>query len=171
MTKIAKPKRPTFQYEQDNVTYDIKAGGILFYKIEDNSVKFLMIRNRDRYEDFGGCTDNCDKNIQDTIAREVEEESNKLFSKSNILERMGKTEPIINKTSKYLLYILKLVDHELQFTGNEFGTHETHDDIDRTVEIVDIDKFKDSDFLYSEVNFRLRFREFYINIFNLSNVE
>src|ERR1700744_3977297 len=102
--------RPIFQYtDSDNVVSDVKAGGVLFYKIDDDDhIKFLMIKNRGKYEDFGGCTDNGDKNIMETIAREVQEESNNIFKKKDILNRIKTITPIYSKISKYLLYIIPL---------------------------------------------------------------
>ena len=43
-----------------------------------------MIYCDKKYEDFGGKTDKIDTCIEDTIAREAEEESNKIFKKSNV---------------------------------------------------------------------------------------
>jgi hypothetical protein len=81
MKNTNKNNRPTF-YLNDDPEKPLRASGVLFYRfdMEEMDYKLLLIYSRDKYEDFGGCTDDVDDNIKETAVREVEEESNKIFS-------------------------------------------------------------------------------------------
>lgn len=165
--KQIKPKkkielRPTFYFENDKKN-EIRAGGAIFYKIdkEDNDILFLMIYSRDKYEDFGGKTDSIDANANDTIAREVDEESNGIFIKKNILKRINKLTPIYTNSSKYLLHFIELTKEEESIDLAAFGAIEIHDNIDRTVEYVSLNKFRDKNFVKDKLCFRLKFRSFF----------
>ena len=77
-------KRPTFYYDNDEFK-PIRAGGIIIYKIENNSIKLLLIRtnynNKEMYEDIGGKTDSNDISFLNTISREVGEETNYVINR------------------------------------------------------------------------------------------
>ena len=64
--------RNTFYYNK-NKNDEIRAGGLLIYKIENNEIFLLLIENRGLYEDIGGCSDINDDSIYETIIREVED--------------------------------------------------------------------------------------------------
>jgi hypothetical protein len=151
--------RPTFYFDKLR-TQQIKAGGILFFRkiIYDNkqTVQFLMIKSRDIYEDFGGRTDINDIDYFDTVSREVEEESNKIFSRKDIYDRIKNIIPIYVIISKYVLYLLELTCDEQKLNCSDFGDKETHDNINRTVEYINIEKFKSLDFIKLSLHFRLR---------------
>ena len=106
--KLSKTKNPIFYYKNE-IKYEIKAGGVIFYTFDRscNKLKFLLINNNDIYEDFGGKTDLNDKTIIDTISREVEEESNQIFSKKEIYEKIKNKNPLYTKNSKYILYFCR----------------------------------------------------------------
>ena len=150
---IKKSSRPTFYLNNDK-TLELKAGGILFYKYNEGQAEFeiLMINSRNNYEDFGGCNDISDKDIRDTVSREVEEESNNIFNKKDIKEKLESLEPIYIKNSKYALYFVQLDEY---VDPKDFGDKEIHDDLDRTVEWIPYSKFDDQDFL-NKLNFRLK---------------
>lgn len=151
--KTVKQTRPTFYLDTDK-TEEVRAGGILFYKYNDDMTNFdlLLINSRNNYEDFGGCTDNDDENILDTVAREVEEESNKIFKKKFIMDKIKETEPVYIKHCKYALYFIELDEY---YDPVDFGDREIHDNIARTVEWVSYDSFSDQDFI-NKLNFRLK---------------
>lgn len=141
--------RPTFylvdDYEKEN---PIRAGGVLFYKKNDvGKYELLMIYSRDRYEDFGGQTDPTDEDLVDTVSREAEEESNKIFTKEFIKEKIKDIEPIYIKNCKYMLYIVEI---DKYYDPKIFGDKEIHEDIDRTMEWVPYDELK-----HKRLNFRL----------------
>jgi hypothetical protein len=149
-------KRPTFYFNNDE-KQPITAGGVLFYKIVNNKMELLVIENRNVYEDFGGCTDEKDKDIYHTVSRETYEESNKIFKKKNIRDRIIKTDKYIySPKSKYILFILKATDEEEELTTERFGSRELHDDIYRTVKWISIDKFLASNTIRFKMNFRLK---------------
>ena len=156
-----KEDRPTFYYNNDP-DLQIRAGGAIFYKVDENNVvQFMMMFSRGRYEDFGGKTDLKDKSINHTIAREVDEESNGVFKKKDILKRIKNINPCYTRTSKYQIYFIKLTDEEANMDVSVFGDKELHDDIPRTVEYISIDKIRSKEFIKNNLCFRLKFKGFF----------
>lgn len=137
--KSNKDDRPTFYYEDDKEK-PLRAGGVLFYRLDKEEYKLLLIYSRDNYEDFGGCTDNIDKDIKDTVSREVAEESNFVFSKKFILNNLDDKKAVYIAKSKYVLYFIEL---EEDYDPKVFGDKEYHDGFDRTVEWKSYDDFED----------------------------
>ena len=135
---------------------EIKAGGILFYRIKNDNIDLLLIKRNNKYEDFGGKVDEEDNNIEETIAREVEEESNKIFKKENIINILKDNieNYYYNKTSKYLLYLVKL-NSDFDTNVDKFGNMENHDKIFRRVEYVKLETFLDKEF-QNNICFRLK---------------
>jgi hypothetical protein len=114
--------RPTFFNDNDN--QPIRAGGIIFYKIDPltKQIKMLMQYTqridqktnikRNVYEDIGGKTDEKDNNINDTIMREVVEETNGIITKEIVQEHLDKEHHKMNqayylKHSKYYLILIE----------------------------------------------------------------
>jgi 8-oxo-dGTP pyrophosphatase MutT (NUDIX family) len=167
---MSNTKRYFFEIEDDKKIY---AGGVLIYRKIYNSetiidIEFLMIRNRNRYEDFGGRVDKDDKDIYDTVAREVYEESNSIISKKSVLKRIKKITPVYVEYSKYVLFIIEATDKEKDFLPEIFGNREYHDDIERTVEWISLNDF----YSYAnrkEINYRLINRGVFDNLTNLKN--
>jgi hypothetical protein len=159
-----KINQPVFYYKNEKQS-EIKAGGVVFYYYDrkNNELKFLLIKNREKYEDFGGKTDPLDKTIEETIAREVEEESNEIFTKTNIIKRIENKNPLYTKNSKYLLYFCRLKSSE-NYNPSIFGTKEIYENIPRTVEWISYDKLKNSSFIKKNLSYRLRFRTFFTKI-------
>ena len=142
--------RPTFYLEDDYEKENpIRAGGVLFYKYDSTSQQYnlLMINTNGKYEDFGGQTDLEDDDLVDTVSRETEEESNGIFSKAFIKNKIKDTEPIYIKNCKYMLYIVEI---DKYYDPKDFGDKEIYEDIDRTIEWVSFD-----DFTHKRLNFRL----------------
>jgi hypothetical protein len=133
------PKRPTFYY--GNTDNEIRAGGIIFFRKNNETIEFLLINNNGVYEDFGGKTDNNDYNFYDTIVREVYEESNGIFSKQDIHNRLLKSKPIYNKTCKYIVFFIELTPEEQKMSVSDFGNKELYNNFDRTVEYIDLQSF------------------------------
>ena len=170
--------RPTFYYHGDGDSAvingvknenEVRAGGALFYKIENDNLYFLMIKTKDKYEDFGGKTDENDLTIYDTIAREIEEESNNIFNKNDIMERITDLKPIYAPKSKYIIFIIKLTENEKNINVLTFGDMEIHDSIYRTVEFVPYYNFKNKTFINNQLCFRLKFKNFFFFINELYN--
>jgi hypothetical protein len=122
--------RPTFYFDNDE-TKEIKAGGVIFYKYYNKNIEILLshIEINNIYEDLGGKTSYKDKNIYDTIAREVDEESNSLFKKKHIKERLLKLKSesyIYIEHCKYLLFFLPASNREQKFKKYHFGKIEKY---------------------------------------------
>ena len=160
--------QPVF-YHQSDKENEIKAGGVVFYFYDKkkHELKFLMIKNRNKYEDFGGKTDKKDSCIEETISREVEEESNSIFSQSKTLERIKKKQPLYTPNSKYLLYFCRLKKSE-HFNPIIFGDKEIYENIPRTVEWVSYNQLKNSKFIKENLSYRLRFKHFFEKINTLN---
>ena len=136
--------QPTF-YLDDDTNKPIRAGGIIFYKFQktendDNSdnennknnekpkeeIVFLMIRNRNLLEDFGGQTDEADKTYLDTVVRETDEESNGIFKRKKLINRLKDEYKYYNPLCKYIVYFVKLKNDEKEYDPEIFGDKETH---------------------------------------------
>lgn len=142
--------RPTFYFDNDT-SKEVRAGGVLFYRL-NGQYEFLMINSRNNFEDFGGCTDLCDKDIIDTICREVDEESNGVITSNFVRESIITETPLYIKHCKYVLYIVQIT---ADYDTKSFGNKELHDNIDRTVHWIKADNFENNDFI-KKLNFRLR---------------
>lgn len=154
-TKKPKIVRKVFYYK-DNNKLEIKAGGVLFVHEKNKSeVLIQKVFEKDgkmRYSDFGGKTDNDDLTIDDTIARELHEESNggirykstKESLSINELKKMIDENIQINIFIPVVKYIIKIVyfdetKYELDF--NTIGIFEKKDKIKRFVEWITYDDF------------------------------
>jgi 8-oxo-dGTP pyrophosphatase MutT (NUDIX family) len=113
-------KRPTF-YINNDMSLPIRAGGVIFYK-QDKTTKQIKILlqytekilsdkiKRHVYEDIGGKTDEIDKSINDTIIREVLEETNGVIKKSLLDELLINNHYIYLARSKYYLLLVEAKD-------------------------------------------------------------
>lgn len=152
-------KRPTFYYN-NNKDHPIRAGGVLFYYKGKGEAQLLMIKNHisNKYEDFGGKTDSQDKTIYDTIAREVEEESNNIFDKDHIINKIKQNHHAHFCFGKYLLYLVELDEY---VDPTKFGDLEIHDNLPRTVEWIPISDILSKKFRNGCLHLRLRHKVFY----------
>jgi ADP-ribose pyrophosphatase YjhB (NUDIX family) len=163
---ILRNGRPTFNYN-DDTELEIRAGGLIYYRIVEDpdtnisEPKFLMIKARGKYEDFGGCTDKVDSCIEETVAREAFEESNEIFEQEQVLEQVKKTVGTYNSRSKYVVF---LVETSVDYNVKDFGDREYHDNIERTVEWIPYSKLKDKDFTKEKLHFRLMFYKFFADV-------
>lgn len=157
--------RPTFYYRNNN-KLEIKAGGVIFYRYTEtmSEPEFLMVNYNGKYEDFGGKTDKCDKNVIDTICREVEEESNNIFSKKFVLNIIKKKKPIYSATSKYIVYVIKINKY---IDPINFGNVEEHNGFARSVKWIKISNMLDKDFIKNMLHIRLKFYHFFKKIENI----
>ena len=116
-------------------------GGVILY----NGSKMLMqkLKYEKYWEDFGGRTDEGDKNIIYSAYREAKEESNSVLTHS-YLKRLVKKNPekcyALQQDNSYFIYMI-YVDREekTKLTPERFGDCEFHDDIPRTVDWVEKD--------------------------------
>lgn len=117
----------------------ISACGCVFYKIEDNKVKLLLIKytnikKNNKLDDFGGKVDNVDMSVYQTIARETSEETNDLISKQFILDQLSETKYVSFYTQSSKYYFIAIQVSNDFFPNTEiFGNDETYEKIPRTV--------------------------------------
>ena len=164
-------KRPTFYYDNDEFK-PIRAGGLIIYKIEQNKIKLLLIRtnfnNIEVFEDIGGKTDSKDISFYETISREVGEETNNVINPNIIKNQLYNADSIYISHGKYLLYIIKANNYEKKLDVIDFGNKEIHDNIDRTIEWVNVD-----DYINQTKNFNVRLhsnelKKYFINLIKAS---
>lgn len=124
--------RPTFYYKD---IYPIRAGGLLLYRRVVNDIFILMINNNGIYEDIGGKTDTIDKTYNDTIRREVMEESNNIINMNKFYN------PVYFAKSKYLMYIMQTNEN---YDCNIFGNIELFNSMKRTFEWIHINDIKNN---------------------------
>ena len=158
--QMTRYKKKIFLTNQINVNTsitngEILAGGILFVKYLDGVPYVLLIKQdaKDTLEDLGGRTDPADKDIFDTITREVNEESNDLItfdSRDSYIEHR-----VYVKDSKYLCIIVKITWDSIPDT-TVFGSLEKTDNLKRT-----INWYRFTNKLKSRLNFRIRDKTIY----------
>lgn len=115
--------------------------GVILY----NGSKILMQKadNKDYWEDFGGRTDEKDKDVIYSAFREAKEESNNVLTHS-YLKRLIKKNPEKcyphEQNNTYFIYMI-YVDREEKsnLKSDKFGECEFHDGISRTVEWINRD--------------------------------
>jgi hypothetical protein len=145
--------RPTFYYSKNNSKNKIRAGGILFYyqdsltknikiliqyteKTKDNIKRFL-------YEDIGGKTDQVDTCINDTISREVFEETNGIISKELLKSYLDKDNHCLYLlNSKYYLVLIKANDDIKNIDRRTFGKIEENSNKKRQFFWIDANRLK-----------------------------
>jgi hypothetical protein len=124
--------RPTFYINNK----PIRAGGVIFYYQDEltKNIKILMQyteRTTDNikrflYEDIGGKTDNLDTCINDTIIREVIEETNNVISKEILEKYFNKDHKhIYLKKSKYYLVLVKVDTDIKNIDRRSFGKEDS----------------------------------------------
>ena len=135
---------------------EVSAGGLILYRIKNNELQLLLAYNREKNEDLGGTAEDKDIDIYHTIAREANEESNRLINEKSVLERIKNAEYIISKTSKYMLFIIPANEDEAKLKSKDFGDKEIHDDFSRTISWVPVSEFLNSETIKNKLNFRLK---------------
>lgn len=170
-TRKPKIQRKIFYYKGDK-KLEIKAGGILFVhgkeKKEVLIQKVLEKGEKFRYSDFGGKTDNDDSTIDDTIARELHEESNEGIRNKSTKKSLtiNELKAMINENIqieiyipviKYILKIVYFDDSKYELDFNTIGTFEKKDKINRVVQWISYDefiKYYDSKLLHPRIIFQ-----------------
>jgi 8-oxo-dGTP pyrophosphatase MutT (NUDIX family) len=137
----------------NDFTKPIRAGGVLLFNNKKSKIKLLMIKKTYQlmYEDIGGKTSSFDDDIYETISREVSEETNNLINSEIIKKQLCKGKCFYIPHAKYLLIIVKSNSYERKLTDKDFGDKEIHDDINRTIEWINL-----NDFLENKLNFNPR---------------
>lgn len=145
----------------------ITACGCLFYRTNDDSVQFLLIKYNDKnwnkLDDFGGKVDLDDNSVYDTIFREVEEETNKVIDKEMMIDLTNESTytTFYNKKSKYFSIAIE-IDNYLFNNCSVFGNYEFSDKIYRKINWYDYDKCKNDLCLRLSNNYK--FVDFFDNL-------
>jgi len=147
--------RPTF-YWNGQSQKPIRAGGLLLYKIINKKIYFLMLKKSSNkyFEDFGGKTDKQDKNILDTIIREVLEETNKVINKNEIKLYLENGLSFYFDEGKYVLFVAQT---HINYKPHQFGHKEVKENIKRNMFWIGYKTFKKQNKLHS----RLRNKKLY----------
>lgn len=146
LENLSESKIVKWTQKNDFYPYSISAGGCLFYKIINNKIKLLLIEYDDKtygLDDLGGKTDDIDNTPIETIAREVEEETNLVITKNmvNTMIINNHCMTFYNQYSRYFM-ILILVHDGFFPDDTIFGTYEIHDNIKRKIKWFDYDECK-----------------------------
>jgi len=158
-------------YLHNDKEQPVTAGGIIFYRIVNNSVDLLLMESRGNIEDFGGSVDTCDKTLDETIAREVDEESNNLFKKNDIITRLHiDNRCVYNKRCKYALYIVQATDVESKYKTLDFGDIELHDNIERIVKWIPLHIFMSPEFIKHRLNWRLKNKQLFDELYAIKKI-
>jgi hypothetical protein len=130
--------RPTF-FANNDENQPIRSGGVMFYKLEPltKQIKILMQytervdqktnKKRNVYEDIGGKTDEKDNNINDTIIREVVEETNGIITEEIVKEHLDKEhQGYYLNHSKYYLILVEANKSIINIDRRAYGKVETN---------------------------------------------
>lgn len=124
----------------------VKACGLILINYQAEEPYYLLQKKGNVYEDFGGRIDHkLDTDIFDTMTREAYEESNGIFDRKSLKERLLNSPYFYyNSHSNYLLAILPSTFDETLLTSNDFGIKEVNDKqiIKRSVVWVPVSCFK-----------------------------
>lgn len=164
---MSKNSRKTF-YLDDDKTKPLRAGGVIIYReTADHDIELLLISSRGLYEDIGGCTDADDDDIEDTVAREVEEETNEVITYDAIRDRLDDAMYVYSQRSKYIIYIVEATDSEAELKSEEFGNQELFDKINRTIHWMSVETILDKTIIKHKLNFRLKNTHLFDKLRNL----
>lgn len=155
------------KYLDNDISKNITAGGLILYKKDKSgNLKLLLIKKKGMYEDIGGKIDLEDETIYDTVAREVEEETNNVISSNSIIERIKKAPYFYSSHSKYVIFVVKANSNERHLRKEDFGETELHDDIERTIKWTSFRKF-----MKNKMNGRMRIKQLFDKLYELEKIE
>lgn len=108
----------------------MKAAGILFYRmLEDSTVELLLRNSKGKgFADLGGKIEDCDRDIYDIAAREAWEESNKVFDVNVLQEKIRNQEGYYIAASKYCIFYCEISHHDTKEFGDiEIFRNQSHE--------------------------------------------
>ena len=108
---------------------------MIIYRINDGKLQLLMIESSRGIEDIGGRTAVGDTCIDDTISREVSEETNNIITAEMARHLLQNTFVIdhYHTNGKYQIKIVNATDEIIKLESYQFGDMEIHDKIERNI--------------------------------------
>jgi 8-oxo-dGTP pyrophosphatase MutT (NUDIX family) len=100
----------------------LRAGGIIFYRCSPLRFFFLKDNRRKFWEDVGGKTEAEDASIFETVAREGEEETNKLYTRKELGKILPSAPCLYFPDSKYLCFFLPWTKGKAKIEEKEEST-------------------------------------------------
>ena len=169
-----KKEPPKKKHERNTLYLDddrpVTASGALIYKNIKNKLYLLVSDNRNKYEDIGGKIDPEDATIQDAAGREIEEETNGMIKKKDIIDRLKKTtQYIYMPKSKYVVYLVEATENEQKLKKEDFGTKEIHDGFDRTIGWISREELCKPNVIKFKLNWRLKSKALFDKLSDIEN--
>lgn len=115
----------------------IMSGGALFYRTDQNSLEFLVMKVGKKFCDLGGKTESSDIDIKATISREVEEETDGLFKRAEVLIQLQTAHFIYYPQCKYVLAFINCSAFQSGFDTPDFKKLENGTENMRTFSWID----------------------------------
>lgn len=147
----------------------ITASGVLIYKNVSGKMQLLIINTKNIYEDIGGKIDIDDISIYDATSREIEEETNGVIKKQDIIERIRDARYIYVPKSKYLVFIVEALSIEKKLQKSDFGNKEIHANINRTIGWIDKYQLSNKNIIKYKLNYRLREKQIFDTLQSIEN--
>lgn len=161
ISKTRNGERKVFYYE-DNIEKPILAAGILLFKEDTKEVLVQKLPKDDTYQfsDFGGKIDMEDKNVIESIARELWEEINGGICRKkngkmcdlNGLKKLihgGIKKKLYFPNAKYFLIFVSFNENKYELNMDKIGEKEETDQITRNVVWIPYQEFIDSHFSHN----------------------
>lgn len=147
----------------------VMASGALIYKNVSGRMKLLIIDTKSRYEDIGGKIDITDNTIYDSTSREIEEETNGIIKKQDIIDRLRTAKYIYISKAKYLVFLLEATPTERKLQKSDFGNREIHDNYARTIGWIDRYQLTKKSIIKYRLNYRLRKKKLFDMLLIIEN--
>lgn len=119
-----------------------RGAGALLYRKQNNIIELLVISKNNDITDIGGKREDKDKFIYETVAREVDEETNQMIKSSDILERAKNAKYIYTEDKGYATCLIESTDNEKQLKSIDFDFHEKNKTHNRIINWININDFK-----------------------------
>lgn len=104
----------------------VYAAGVLFYVYDDeNRCKVLVQIKQHKTEDIGGKVDIRDRDIYETVIREVKEETNREIKISK--HRLIESKFLYIPKAKYVLFLINATQQEKNLKSEDFKNYEYSD--------------------------------------------
>lgn len=156
-------------YLNDDKTKPVIAVGILIYKNVCDKMKLLIVYTKNRYEDIGGKIDQQDNTIYDTACRKIEEKTNGLIRRIDIINRIQNSQYIYIPKSKYLIFLLEASVYEQKLQKDDFGNIEINNKNNRLIGWIDRKYLSNKNVLKFKLNLRIKNKRLLDTLLSIEN--